>query len=291
MGISGAYVSYNANSGPSNGNNNIRYIQAGQAIYVENTGTSPVLTITEADKWVTAVKTSVFGIADKKNKIAVSLKKDMGDAFRTMDMATVVFDASFSNEYGQEDARKLTNPSHNISIAADGRQLAIDGRKPATDGETIAINLAQVTEGQYRLDVDLTAYQGLDAYLTDVATGLETKLDKTNANVSFTVTKENANSLVNRFVVKFKAPATIAASTELATPASNLKVFGTQGKIQVVSSVALSNAKVLVYGTNGKLVSSSNMNGTTISVPAASAAYVVKLVNGDETKTFKVAVQ
>lgn len=291
VGVSGAYVSYNASTGASNGNDNLRYIQAGQAIFVENTGTAPVLTITEADKWTAAVKTSVFGSAEKKNKIAVSLKKDMGDAYRVMDIASVVFDPAYANSYGKEDARKLTNPSHNLSIVTEGRQLAIDGRKPATDGETIALNMADLSEGHYQLYIDLTAYKGYEAYLVDAGTNTETQLIGQNGTAHFTVTNANTASLANRFSIRFKAPRSIVAQTEAPAVANSVKAFGTQGKIKIVSTTELNNAKVLVYGADGKMVSTGNMNGTTFTVSAASAAYIVKVINGNETQSFKVAVE
>lgn len=222
IGSSGAYVSYNASSGPSNGVDAIRYIQAGQAFWVENTTASPVLTITEDDKWVTATKTAVFGSdAAAKNKLVFKLAKHIGGAPKTMDAATVVFHESFQNGYGAEDARKLPNPSENISIWDAGNQLCIDGRKPAVNGDQLPLSLDQLSEGSYTLQIDGKAYTGTPALLVDNLSGTETPIGN---GMEIAIEKQATTDLSRRFTVVFKSPIA-AVAPEINTARASVSLY------------------------------------------------------------------
>lgn len=205
IGISGAYVSYNASSGASNGNDALRYIQPGQGFYVENSGSNaPTLTITEADKATSATKTSVFGKSVQANRIAVALKKNLDGADRLMDMASLVFDAKFNTAVGTEDARKLTNPNDNLSIVNGKQLLSVDGRKTPVDGERIALNLGQLTTGEYALSFDASRFvaEGLEVYLEDAATNERKQIV---GQTAVPISVKAPATLENRFALVFKA--------------------------------------------------------------------------------------
>ncbi len=209
LGSSGAYVSYNAISdATSNGAiGTRRYIQAGQAFFVENNNsTAPSLTIIEADKAITSAKTTVFG-STNRNRLTINLIKENGSELKQMDGAVVIFDKGFSNGIGQEDARKMTNPGENLAINHNGQSLSIEGRQPAIADEKLPLSLNQMVNGTYQLSIDASAYktENLSVYLVDALDNSETLLNNGINNSCFTVDAANQATYANRFSVVFKA--------------------------------------------------------------------------------------
>ncbi len=265
IGSTGAYVSYNAFSdASSNGVAATRYIQAGQAFFVENTSTSPSLTITEADKAMSATKTSVFGNASR-SRLAINLMKADGAEIKQMDGATVVFDKAFSNGISKEDARKMTNPGENLAISRDGQALSIEGRQPATADERLPLAMSQLTSSDYQLSIDASAYKtdNLDVYLVDAFTKSETLLTNAINNISFNVDASNQATYANRFSVVFKA-ASKAATTTTPIVTSGMSVYpnpmvGNNLTVRLGSEVVAGKYEVSITNSLGQTVSKSIM--------------------------------
>ncbi len=274
IGSTGAYVSYNALLDvTSNGAiGSRRYIQAGQAFFVENnSSTSPSLTITEADKAISSTKTSVFGNASR-SRLTIGLMKATGSELKQMDGATVVFDPSFSNGIGREDARKMTNPSENLAIIHDGQSLSIEGRKPAIADERLPLSLSQLASSDYQLTVDASAYQAdnLEVYLIDALDKSETSLTSGKNTISFTVDASNPATYTNRFSVVFKAASKVTTVEPIV--ASTLSVYpnplvGKTISVRLGSEAALGKYVVNVYNSLGQQVHSGvyNYAGSVIS--------------------------
>ncbi len=262
LGSTGAYVSYNAvTDATSNGAiGSRRYIQAGQAFFVENnSSTAPSLTITEADKAIGSTKTSVFGNANH-SRLTISLVKSTGSELKQMDGATVVFDPAFSNDLGREDAKKMTNPGENLSINHEGQSLSIEGRKPATTEERLPLSLSQLATSEYQLTIDAAAYKAdnLQLYLVDAFKKGETLLTSGINNISFTVVGNNPATYANRFSVVFKAANKVATT---ATPivSSNLSVYpnplvGKTITVRLGSEAVAGKYVVNVYNSLGQQV-------------------------------------
>ncbi len=229
LGSAGAYVSYNAiTDATSNGAiGSRRYIQAGQAFFVENNNsTAPSLTITEADKATSTTKTTVFGASATRSSLAINLMKATGSEFKLMDGATLIFDQQFSNGIGKEDARKMTNPGENLAINHNGLSLSIEGRQPAVANESLPLSLTQLASGNYQLSIDASAYkaENMDVYLVDAVDNRETLLSAGINNHNFTVDASNQATFANRFSVVFKS-ASKAATYAAPTASSTLNVY------------------------------------------------------------------
>ncbi len=209
IGSTGAYVAYNALTDvASNLAAGARYIQAGQAVFVQNNAsTSPSLTITEADKAITSTKTSVFGAAEKRSKLAITLMKQDNADWKKMDMSGVVFDNRFSNELRSEDALKMTNAGENLSIVNNNQLLSIEGRQPAQPADVLPLSLEKMTTSSYALNIDASAYSTGDVapYLVDAYTNTTTALNLNENIIPFTTDNAVAASYANRFSIVFKA--------------------------------------------------------------------------------------
>ncbi len=268
IGSTGAYVSYNAvTDATSNGAiGSRRYIQAGQAFFVENNNsTAPSLTITEADKAIGSTKTSVFGNANR-SRLTISLMKSTGSELKQMDGATVVFNPAFSNDLGREDAKKMTNSGENLAINHEGQSLSIEGRKPATAAESLPLSLSQLATSEYQLTIDAAAYQSdnLQLYLVDAFNKGETLLTSGINNISFTVEANNPATYANRFSVVFKA-ANKAATTATPIVSSTLSVYpnplvGKTITVRLGSEAVAGKYVVNVYNSLGQQVHSGFYN-------------------------------
>lgn len=215
FGSVGAYVSYNPVSNVSSiGTLNRRFIQAGQAFFVQNAATgSPRLIITEAEKSDTATKMGVFGTAVGYSKIFIGLLKQNGTDYKQMDGAVSVFNTSFSNNYGAEDAIKMGNAfdnlavSNSLAITHGFYNLSIDGRKPVVNGDSILIYLNSLSDvNGYRLQFDLSQYTntGLNPYLYDKYLLNYIAIGSGITNVDITLDTSNMATYQNRFAVVFK---------------------------------------------------------------------------------------
>ncbi len=268
LGSSGAYVSYNAvTDATSNGAiGSRRYIQAGQAFFVENNNSAaPSLTITEADKTIGSTKTAVFGTANR-NRLTINLMKATGSELKQMDGATIMFDQRFSNGIGQEDARKMTNPGENLAIDHVGQSLSIEGRQPATADDQIAFHLSQLSSGEYHLSIDASAFkaENLAVYLMDALDKSEILLTSSINNLRFTADAGNPKTYTNRFSVVFKAVPK-AVITNAPKAATSMSVYpnpmvGKTVTVRLGSEIAADKYEVCMYNSLGQIMSKSIIN-------------------------------
>ncbi len=268
IGSAGAYVSYNAiTDATSNGSlGTRRYIQAGQAFFVENnSSTAPSLTITEADKAISSTKTTVFG-STSRSRLAINLMKTEGSESKQMDGATLLFDQQFSNGIGREDARKMTNPGENLAINHDGQSLSIEGRLPATANERLPLTLSQLASSDYQFSIDASAFkaENLDVFLVDTIDNSETLLTAAINNISFKVDATDKATYANRFSLVFKAasksatnPANIATSTMSIYPNP---MVGKTVAVRLGSEVAVGKYVVSMYNSLGQQVYTAIIN-------------------------------
>ncbi|MFP5040676.1 T9SS type A sorting domain-containing protein [Parasediminibacterium sp. JCM 36343] len=203
IGTTGTYIACNAAIKP--------YIQAGQAFFIQNlkgAGTSPTLTFTESAKASSSTHTAVFGNTSKL-PIALLREETAGTgSYHKMDEANVVFDKSYSNNYGNEDAPKLANSSDNLALQeGNSRGLSIDSRQPATKDDIITIQLGQVAKAHYQLRIETTSYSsnGLPPYVYDAYTKTYTPLNSAVNTINFAVDNTVAASYANRFSIVFKS--------------------------------------------------------------------------------------
>ena len=202
------YVTYNAtpgvqiNSNPTKSNVN-RYIQPGQGFFVQNAGTSPVLTISETNKVPASTQTAIFG-ATKPNYVAVTLWKNINGNNENIDGAVTVFNNSFTRAIKEEDSKKIINSGENLFITEGTTDLSIEGMQEPVANDVIALNFNQlVANTTYQLKVDLSNFTtaAVTAYIHDALTN--TDVPATN-EISFTPTSNTA-TYAGRFSVVFKA--------------------------------------------------------------------------------------
>ncbi|MFY7898938.1 MAG: T9SS type A sorting domain-containing protein, partial [Chitinophagaceae bacterium] len=212
IGTSGAYVTFNGISNTSNNNGAAtnRYIQPGQAFFVQNVNTNPSFNILESDKGVDQNNhTAVFNEngGDIMHKLSFTLYRSINSAWANMDGAVMCYKNGFAAGKGREDAAKFDNASDNIAIT-NQNIYSIEGRPIPTTSDSIRLRLWNTTNnGNYQLQIDASSfnYDQVQPYLKDRFTNSQMLLQKSAMNVYNFTTTADTNSFNHRFTVIYTA--------------------------------------------------------------------------------------
>jgi hypothetical protein len=188
-------------------------IQSGQAFFVQGSGGSGSVELTENSK----VKgSSTVGLrplpGNSPTGTIVKINTRLYQRFNVnpADGNVVVFDAQYSNDIDADDALKLTTSAENIGMIRDGKVLVVEARQPVTSEDTITYyiwNLSQIVK-EYRLVLTPSnlAQPGLTATLEDSYTGNKTPIDlsQPTITVNFEIDNNPASYAVERFRLVLK---------------------------------------------------------------------------------------
>ncbi|MCW3113811.1 MAG: hypothetical protein JWR18_2207 [Segetibacter sp.] len=204
----GAYVTYNGvlditNNSSSNVN---RYIQSGQAVFVQTTGANPTITFSETNK--KNRHNLLFRSVNELPHIAVQLMIPKQTA--AADGVKVFFSDNFNNAIGPEDSYKFNNLDENIGINRNAATLSLEGRKSVHGADSIPLKIWQLSLKNYSLKVDVQNFAAnVEVYLEDKYLNIATPLPNGETIIPLNITSEPASSSVDRFRVVFETSATL----------------------------------------------------------------------------------
>ena len=213
IGTTGGYATYNQVSGISvpMGSAINRYIQPGQSFFIQNTSTSPSITIKESHKSTnTANLANTFRTSNENNfdKMFINLKRNIANiGYKIVDGVAIVYSETFSNSLAQDDSYKISNSADNLSIYSNSANLVIEGRTAPSVQDTIWLNLLQTGNNiNYQLDIQPSFITNttLNAFLIDKFLSTEIALNLTDDNSYNFTTTSNANTFNNRFYIVFR---------------------------------------------------------------------------------------
>ncbi|QNH62728.1 T9SS type A sorting domain-containing protein [Hymenobacter sediminicola] len=202
------------------------------------------------------------------------------------------------------DAVKLPNTSRlNVtSQAATGEFLAIDGRPSFAATTTLPLTVAVPAAGNYTLTAAALRNlpTGLDAYLTDVATGQITNLSQQPAYVFGVSVVEAATPLTGRFILHFATRGTLATASALTSAQVAIYPNPAHGAFQVnipaVSGVKLGQIELL--NNLGQVVRQQavviSTNGASFSIETTGLApgvYTLHLQAGATSVAKRIVIQ
>ncbi len=188
-----------------------RYIQSGQAFFVEsdNIEPTPVVNILESHK--SAVNNNGVFLVDPLpvESFKTELYFTEANGFRRIaDRVTAVYDNTYSVAVDSRDAKEISNWDENIAISRDGKRLAIESRPVITKSDDLPIFMNNMKKQKYEFEFTPLVFSNtnLKAELVDHFLGTRTPLSITAPTVvSFTVTADAASSATDRFKVVFGA--------------------------------------------------------------------------------------
>ena len=234
-------------------------------------------------------------------RVQLDLRSSEGLADALVVYAQAGTTPAFDSNY---DALKIPSLSNlNLaSLTATGRKLAIDGRPVITAATTIPLLVSVPAAGTYTLQAaSLTGLPaGLNAYLTDAATGQTVNLNQ-QASYEFTVTASQATtSLVGRFALRFGSQTALATATALTAETVTAYPNPAHESVTVlVPAVAGASAvQAELLNVLGQVVRRQSAAlpavGATLTLPTADLAagpYVLRLQTGTNTAVKRIIVQ
>jgi Peptidase family M1 domain/Secretion system C-terminal sorting domain len=186
-----------------------KFIQPGQAFFVESTGGVPAVSIQESHK-----------SAGNNNEVFLTPPPPV-EAFRTelyytepngyrrvVDGAIVLFDDNYNALVDDNDATEIGNWDENIAINREGKHLSIEGRPVITTKDTLPLYISNMKQQAYEFEFTPAVFSNtnLKAELVDNFLNTRTLLSVTAPTVvAFTVTADPASAANNRFTVVFGA--------------------------------------------------------------------------------------
>lgn len=215
-GITNYYTFWDPNNGTRGGfvtvssteTGPLRYIQSGQAFFVESNGVgTPVVNMLESHK-AAGNNNDVFLVPPPPAEaFAVQLYFNEPSGYRRLsDEADAWFGSNYSKAVNEDDAREINNWDENISIARDGKHLAIEQRPVIMLRDTLPLFMNNMKQQDYEFEFRPQAFTNtaLSAELIDNFLNRRTPLSVTSPSVvSFTVTADAASSASDRFMVVF----------------------------------------------------------------------------------------
>ncbi|MBL7703071.1 MAG: T9SS type A sorting domain-containing protein [Ferruginibacter sp.] len=213
IGTRGGFVTVNTSGVPSAGSAN-KFIQPGQAFFVESSGGVPTVTIAENQKSAGNNNTVfiVAGPPSESFKAGLYFIEDSGYR-RQSDGITVLYDNAYSKAVTDEDAKEINNWDENIAVDRENKHLAIESRPVITTRDTIPLFMNNMKQQAYEFEFVPEAFThiGLKAELIDKYLNTRTLLSVVDTvTVSFTVTADPASSASDRFMVVFGPSFTLA---------------------------------------------------------------------------------
>ena len=208
MGIRGAFVTVLYSGSNGSGSVAGRYIQPGEAFFVQSNGTA-VVNMTEAMKAVGNNNNGIFRQVTPFESFSVDLYLTEANTIRhTADGILVRYANNYSTGIDTDDADEINNWNENIAVTRAGSHLALDSRPVIVNRDTIALFMNNMRQTSYELVFTPSMFTntGLKAELVDHFLNIRTLLSVIDSSVvPFTVTSDPASADSNRFIVVFGA--------------------------------------------------------------------------------------
>lgn len=288
----GAYVTVNtvtdatSNSGsPAN-----KFAQPNQAFFIQTASNGPAsLQFTEADKALSQGNLAINSIPASM-RLSGILKDGVNQ--NVLDGFNILFDASYSNAIGVNDALKFSNLDESIAISQNGSNYSIAEREMPQNQESISLEHYNYRGTLYSYSIQLSN-ANLNTYLFDQYENMYHELVNNNINdIAFSVDHSIAASMAqDRFTIVF-------SNTTLSSFEEKNKFFSiypnpSNGNFQL----NLENdgkAQIEIFNMLGQLVHETTLTGNRLNNvnTSLSSGYYILTVNQNGNKaTEKIIIQ
>lgn len=302
--IRGAYVTVNVATNTNNVSGSVadRYLQAGQAFFIQAADASQAITFKESYKHIETATAEVFRASQEtaQGQIRFTLYENgaLSGSGTSADGFVVLFDDSYSNSIDRLDAVKITNQDENAGILNSGKVLSFESRSLPAPSDVIPLTHSQYRNANYTYKVEVSGLGDTPAYLLDKYTNSRTLLENgAETSVPFTVNASDASAASDRFDIVFSST---LGNGETAF-SDGLKVYpnpvtGNQFFIQLPTQ-QLGAINVKLVNLLGQEVYSKALHGSEGAVriqpetQLQSGVYLLKITDGKQTATKKIIVK
>jgi hypothetical protein len=201
------YKAIPGNTANYNTSSNYQNIQSGQAIFVYNSSSTPML-VSFTDDCKLDDKTHLVTRAQssKRQILFANLFSQQG---LITDGNAVAFDEIFSNKIDGDDAMKINKGGENFAIKRAENNLVIEARENIKALDTIFYELSNLSKQDYKFVFIPQNFQtDLKGYLVDQYLNVEKEINLNDTSlVTFSVTSDAASAKSNRFFFVLKRSA------------------------------------------------------------------------------------
>ena len=260
LGTRGGYTTVNVvNNTSSAGGNANRYLQIGQAVFLEASGLNPSLTFIESAKFNTTnesiLRTSDLTISNSLLKIKLHEANNYAIGANAADGLIIEFGNEYSNFVDAFDAKKLGNLDEEFSSKVNDTLLSYQSRNYPSTNEFIQLNNLKYRNQNYVMELDFDFIPNMNTYLLDQFSNELTLLTEGETTLySFTVDATNDLSKANdRFRIVFE-PSNVLSNPIMDLNAQiSLYPNPNEGKFSI-KLPEFDNASIQIYNTIGQQV-------------------------------------
>jgi hypothetical protein len=257
MGTQGAYVAYNyvTNTSANTSSSVNRYVQPGQAFFVQSSAAGSAIQFTEAAKGAASNQTATFGKNEgigSKDGYTIAITQQRNEVTQTggfaslsmllyetdslaiggtpADATRVLFAATYSNSVDLKDGRKFTNLDETMAVKQNNTLLSMELRALPDTGTVLPLNITQYRATKYTLRVfwdKMLTDSTKKAYLKDKFTAKEYLIDRGGnyIDLAYTITSDAKSSAADRFEVVFKSSANVVTAVTNWSNGDYIKVY------------------------------------------------------------------
>jgi hypothetical protein len=275
-----------------------QYLQPQQAFFVETDGVNPQITFTENVKDNNTNQTAVFE-EEPLNFYVLDISLQ-GNNNKTYDGVRLVYDNDYSNSIDNLDAAKFWNYTDNMSIISNSSYLSVEKRNIPSENEKTPLLLDGLTLSSYTFEgYFYTENTDFDIYLHDNYTGENIDiLPNTSFSYTFSIDPNipETNSS-DRFELVYGHSTLGIQNNDLnaLTLFPNPLSKGESLVLQNISTTQIEQIEIL--NLNGQLLEvitpdtiyySGNSAEILIKTTLNAGTYILKVISGKTTNTFKI---
>ncbi|HMD01008.1 MAG TPA: T9SS type A sorting domain-containing protein, partial [Ferruginibacter sp.] len=303
-GIEGGFITVDNTGTPNQTSTASRYIQPGEAFFVQSNGTGATVTITESMKAVGNNDNGIFRMTATKESFLTELYLTEANGNRHTADGVLVKYGSYNKNVDADDADDLDNWRDNIAISRGGTRLGLEARPVIKNADTIPLYLSKLKMQKYEFVFTPSNFSNkkLKAELIDNYLGTRTPLSVSNAvTVSFEVSSDAKSSASDRFMVVFGAGKSPVVDVDHTKPLVNVYPNPINGRNINLNFNGLpkGNYNLIVVDNAGNTMMNTSFyhDGTvgakTFALPAAlvPGQYFVNVIGSDNKISLKVIIQ
>lgn len=287
------------NRTPDVGNQQVGFIQSGQAFFVQNTADgNGAITLTENAK-TTSIATNagatVFGEPSSKERLTINVFKADNKEFA--DGVVALFGKAFSADIDKTDIDKFANFNETIGLKRADKMLGLETRPSIKGLDTLYLNLKNFAKKKYTMVINANQLPATDVIIEDKYTLAKFAINASSDNsYQFAITDDIASMADDRFKVILNKTnsGTFANAATVSITSLVLSPNPTANSLQV--NISNSNAKIQLQIINalGQTLYTTTTSGGKVTIPVnnlAKGIYTVQLLNDGKLITSKLFVK
>jgi hypothetical protein len=298
LGTRGAYAYFDAADNSFTGAAT-QYIQPGQAIFVQTTGSAPSLVFTENAKADGHNSNTAFRNTGSTGLLSVKLSYMEAGQSILADQANAVFSQQAAKGRDGLDVEKMTNLDENIAFNIQGSNFIKDARPAMEGSDELQLSFWQLKKRTYTITITSSGMEADAAYLEDNYLHTSTPIAiNGSTNVSFEVNDEAASSAKDRFRIVLKGSASMPLVSASQFSATLAGTIGNTGFQLLLSTKEAGAVSIRVSNLLGQQLAAqkvyANAGQQTVSVSTdnlGSGLYLIELSQGTDRIVLKAIKQ